>query len=335
MKKYIIDESEKNEILSMHKALMKEQKESSEIEEQSTTVKNPQEETLRSAIKAGCLKSGRILTNANRDKFVYRATTKSGKEVDFMADMTYSFKDGSKSGRWQCEQLSNVVQTASDINSKIETFKKQGYKTLDELRKEGVDLNTLDKVYDTIVVDGVTLYRQKGSSTKLTQNLSTAEFNQDQNDFIDAFTAKGYKLNPSRLEQTKLVKITDKELGAPADLFPNGLVLWYDPNQQKDIKSKDGSVLGDILANQSVDRNVCRKNIDDYFKSFQRKNSIVIDAATITKAKRIVQACKDEHYGKWGIAGGGNRLDNYLDILSGNKDGGPSRYGDDSVWRLK
>ena len=132
-----------------------------------------------------------------------------------------------------------------------------------------------------------------------------------------------------------MVKITDKELGAPDDLFPNGLVMWYNPNAQSEIKGRDGSVLGDILNNQSVDRNVCRKNVEDYFKSFQRKNSIVIDPATITKAKRIVQACKDEHYGKWGIAGGGNRLDGYLDILSGNKEGGPTSYGSDSIWRIK
>jgi hypothetical protein len=111
--------------------------------------------------------------------------------------------------------------------------------------------------------------------------------------------------------------------------------MWYDPNKQSEIKGRDGSVLGDILDNQSVNRNVCRKNIDDYFKSFQRRNSIVIDPATINKAKRIVQACKDQHYGKWGVAGGGNKLDNYLNILSGNKEGGPSSYGKDSVWRIK
>ena len=26
---------------------------------------------------------------------------------------------------------------------------------------------------------------------------------------------------------------------------------------------------------------------------------------------------------------------NYLDILSGNKEGGPTSYGDDSIWRIK
>lgn len=343
MEKFLIEESEKTKILSMHKALMKEQKSSEEIEEQDVKGGiNSDEDILRKALKAGCLKNGRLLTNADRSKFVYRAKTKSGKEVDFLADMTYKFKDGSKSGKWACAEMANqaaaevvTAQTAADNESKIATEIKKGWKKLETLKSEGVDLTTLDKVYDTQVIGNVTLYRPKGSSTTFTPGTSTQSFNADQQSFIDRFLQKGYKLNPSRIEQTTLVKVTDKELGAPADLFPNGLVMWYNPNTQSEIKGRDGSVLGDILNNQSVDRNVCRKNIEDYFKSFQRKNSIVIDPATINKAKRIVQACKDEHYGKWGIAGGGNRIDNYLDILSGNKEGGPTSYGDDSIWRIK
>jgi hypothetical protein len=347
MRKFLIEESEKTKILSMHKALMKEQKLSEEIEEQEVKGGiNSEEDILRKALKAGCLKNGKLLTNSNRSKFVYRATTKSGKEVDFMADMSYKFKDGSKSGKWACPEMASqaaaevaavqtAAQTTSDNNSKIATMKKQGYKTLDELRKEGVDLTTLDKVYDTQVIGNVTLYRPKGSSTTFTPQTSTADFNKDQLSFVSTFEKKGYKLNPSRIEQSTLVKVTDKELGAPADLFPNGLVMWYNPNTQDDIKRNEGSVLADVLTNQSIDRQACRKNVTDYFETFRRKNSIVIDPATINKAKRIVQACKDEHYGKWGIAGGGNKLDNYLDILSGNKEGGPTSYGDDSIWRIK
>ena len=346
MKQFITEDSEKNKILSMHKSLMKEQHSSEEIDEQQDKGGiNSEEDTLRKALKAGCLKNGRLLTNANRSKFVYRATTKSGKEVDFMADMTYKFKDGSKSGKWACPEMATqaaaaitaqqtAAQTAADNDSKIATMKKQGYKTLDELRKEGVDLTTLDKVYKKVTIGNVDLYISSGS-TNVTQNISTTDFNKDQNAFIDAFVAKGYKLNPTRIEQANLVKVTDKDLGAPADLFPNGLVMWYNPNAQDEIKKNQGSVLADVLSNQSIDRQACRKNVTDYFETFRRKNSIVIDPATINKAKRIVQACKDEHYGKWGIAGGGNRLDNYLDILSGNKEGGPTSYGDDSIWRIK
>jgi hypothetical protein len=129
-----------------------------------------------------------------------------------------------------------------------------------------------------------------------------------------------------------MVKITDKELGAPGDLFPNGLVMWYDPNLQSTMSGKDDTILGDIISNQSVDKNVCRKNIEDWYEGFKRRNSIVVEPSTMTKAKRIVQACNDEHYGEWGIAGRGKKFDNILDILTGRAQGGP---GQNSPWRIK
>jgi len=107
MKQLITEDLEKNKILSIHKSLIKEQHSSKEIDEQLQGKGdiNSQEATLRKAEKDKCLKNGRLLTNANRSKFVYRATTKSGKEVDFFADMTYKFKDGSKSGKWSCPEI--------------------------------------------------------------------------------------------------------------------------------------------------------------------------------------------------------------------------------------
>ena len=338
MKQFLIEEeSEKKNILSMHKSLMKEQT-------KATGELSPEEGLLRKAISAGCLKNGSLKRQKSTGKLYYKkeSTKQIGKFVRFFPDMTFAFEDGSRKGKWVCPQLANATateittqQTTADNESKIATEIKKGWKKLETLRAEGVDLTTLDKVYDTQVVGNVTLYRPKGSSTNFTPNTSTADFNKDQLSFISTFEQKGYKLNPSRIEQSTLVKVTDKDLGAPADLFPNGLVMWYNPNAQDDIKRNQGSVLADVLSNQSINRQACRKNVTDYFETFKRKNSIVIDPATITKAKRVVQACKDEHYGKWGIAGGGNRLDNYLDILSGNKEGGPTSYGDDSIWRIK
>jgi hypothetical protein len=338
MKQFLVEDSEKNKILRMHKSLL----------EQTNNKPMTDEETLRAAISVGCLKNGSLKRQKSTGKLFYRreSTKQAGKMIRYYPDMSFEFEDGSNKGKWKCPEIATAAaaqataqqtaaQTTADNESKIASEIKKGWKKLETLRAEGVDLNTLDRVYDTQVVGNITLYRPKGSSTTFTPNTSTTDFNRDQLAFVSKFEQKGYKLNPSRIEQSTMVKVTDKELGAPDDLFPNGLVMYYDPNKQSAISGRDETVLGSILDNQSVDRNVCRKNIDDYFKSFQRKNSIVIDPATINKAKRIVQACKDEHYGKWGIAGGGNRIDNYLDILSGNKEGGPTSYGDDSIWRIK
>ena len=317
----------------MHKSLFNEQTMKGGI--------NSEEDTLRKLIKSGCIKNGKLLTNSDRSKFVYRLITKSGKEIDFFADMTYKFKDGSKSGKWTCPQLDNLASTeasatqaAADLESKIATEIKKGWKKLETLKAEGVDLTTLDKVFDKQVIGNVALFRPKGSSTTFTPGTSTVDFNNDQQSFVDTFIAKGYKLNPTRLEQSSLVKVTGEQLGAPADLFPNGLVMWYDPNQQSTIRGREDSILGDILDNQSINRTTCRKNVKDFFELYRRRNSAQVDPATVDRAKRIVQACRDEHYGEWGIAGGKN-VDEMLDILSGRKTGGPLTTGASSIFRIK
>lgn len=337
MKNNLISESEVKEILLMHKSLKEQDNTKASLDVTSDLV------NLRKAITAGCLKGGKILTNTNQTKYVYRVTSKTGKTVDFTADMNYKFGDGSKSGKWKCDEIAQMAATAAsnatqlantkvDNESKIASEIKKGWKKIETLKSEGVDLTTLDRVYDTQVVGNVTLYRPKGSSTTFTKDTSTADFNKDQLAFVGKFDKLGYKLNPTRLEQSTMVKVTDKELGAPVDLFPNGLTLYYNPNAQSDVKS-DQSLVSDILKNQAVDREACRKNIEDYYRSF--KTDAFYDPATIYKIKTVVQACKNQHYGKWGVLGGGKKLDNYLDMLSGVKEGGPSSYGDDSKWRLK
>jgi hypothetical protein len=331
--KFTITHDEVKNILEMH-SKMKNNKLINEQE--SPAPKTDDFEFLGNAAKLGCFNpGGKRYRNKTTGKVFYRTLSARTptKTVDFYADMTYRFSDGSKSGKWQCPQIETSRQTDADNTSKIESLKKQNWKTRDEL--VGVDLNTIDKVYDKRTVGNTVLYKQKDKTTEFTQGTSTDDFNEAQNKFILRFSGMGYTLTADTVNQGSLIKVTDKELGAPPNLFPDGLVMWYNPELRKDYNVKNDRVLDDIITNQSIDRNVCRKNIKDYFESFRRRNSVVIDDASFTKVKQIVQACSDEHYGKWGIAGGGNRIDNYLDILSGNKEGGPTSYGDDSIWRIK
>jgi hypothetical protein len=107
MKKNLIIESEVSQILSMHKSLKEQDEKKNTLDTTSDLVK------LRKAITAGCLKEGRILTNPDQTKYVYRATSKSGKTVDFTADMNYKFTDGSKSGKWKCDEIGKIEQTST------------------------------------------------------------------------------------------------------------------------------------------------------------------------------------------------------------------------------
>lgn len=331
--KFNINHNEVKNILEMH-SKMKNNKLINEEEKESMTPKIDDFEFLGNAAKLGCFNTGgKRFRNKSTNKVFYRVASVQfpTKMVEFYADMTYRFSDGSKSGKWQCPQIETYKQTEADNKSKITSLKAQNWKTRDELN--GVDLNTIDKVYDKITVGNTVLYKRKDKTTEFTQNTSTDDFNDAQNKFILRFSGMGYTLTADTASQDSLIKVTDKELGAPPNLFPDGLVMWYNPQKQNEFKVKGSRVLDDILNNQSINRNVCRKNIKDYFESFRRRNSVVVDPASFTKVKQIVQACSDQHYGKWGIAGGGNTLDGYIDLLSGKSTGagGPKM---DSKWRI-
>jgi hypothetical protein len=111
MKNFRITEEEVSNILSMHKVLMNEQM------SKSVDVNNPEYKVLIDAVKKNCLSGGKEILKDNNGKYYYRKPSikEPGKEIDFFADMTYKFIDGSKSGKWKCEGLIelNTVQDNS------------------------------------------------------------------------------------------------------------------------------------------------------------------------------------------------------------------------------
>lgn len=180
--------------------------------------------------------------------------------------------------------------------------------------------------------DGDSNFTMKSSSGKLNFDSKNAEqfFKQ-----IQSGTQPAQTQPVAQTSQTQPVAQTTQTQPVTQTTQTGPAAGYTDPNQQSTLRRQD-SILSDILDNQSVDKTVCRKNIKDFYTSFKQKNSIVVDPATIAKAKRIVQACRDQHYGKFGVLGvGGEKIDNMLDILSGRKAGGPLTQGSDSIWRIK
>lgn len=136
MKNNIINESEINEILLMHKSLKEQTEQKLVTDITSDLVK------LRKAEAAKCLKGGKIFANADQTKYVYRATTKSGKIVDFTADMNYKFSDGSKTGKWSCDQIAQMdaaAATAATTAAQVEKAKLDDNQTkvLEMLKSKG------------------------------------------------------------------------------------------------------------------------------------------------------------------------------------------------------
>jgi hypothetical protein len=111
MKNFRITEEEVSNILSMHKVLMNEQM------SKSVDVNNPEYKVLIDAVKKNCLSGGKEILKDDNGKYYYRKPSikQPGKEIDYFADMTYKFIDGSKSGKWKCEGLIelNTVQDNS------------------------------------------------------------------------------------------------------------------------------------------------------------------------------------------------------------------------------
>jgi len=324
MKNNLISESEVKEILSMHK-LLKEQTEMKKVTDTSSDLV-----MLRKAITAGCLKGGRILTNANQTKYVYRATTKSGKTVDFTADMNYKFGDGSKSGKWKCDEIAQMEVTAAQAAQQqvantedINRMKKEGgWQEASELKTTRENLEN-PQMFEKKVVNGVTLYRSiinKGVTGGLTP---------EQIKVIKKYTDLGGKLRKD-LDAEEAQTWSSKVVYPAGTLFAEDLVMFFPP---KNVVGADGGNIEQqftkAISNQTpTSKRDCRDTIEAYYEAWRTKKRV--EPNTLLPMKEKVQACANEFEGKWG--GILSRIDNYVDILKGNKEGGPLS---DSKWRIE
>ena len=72
----------------------------------------------------------------------------------------------------------------------------------------------------------------------------------------------------------------------------------------------------------------CRNTIESYYEAWRTKKRFQPNILLPMKEK--VQACANEFEGKWG--GVLSRIDNYVEILRGDREGGPLS---DSKWRIE
>ena len=106
--KFNIPNDEIKDILEMHSKM---KKNSSVISEQTTvntaSAEDPNLTKLRDAIKAGCLINGALKRSKSTNQVFYRkpSVQNPSLQVDFFGDMTYKFVDGSKSGKWKCDEI--------------------------------------------------------------------------------------------------------------------------------------------------------------------------------------------------------------------------------------
>jgi hypothetical protein len=328
MRKNFISESEVKEILSMHKSLKEQDEKKLSTDVTSDLVK------LRKAIEAGCLKNGKLLTNANQTKYVYRATTKSGKTVDFTADMNYAFGDGSKTGKWKCDKIAQMA--AADAKTAQELAAAAADTTLVQQEggwQEAKNIKTTREnlenplMFEKKVVNGVTLYRS------IPEKGITGGQTEDQKKIIEKWTNKGAKLRKD-LDPEEAKTWTSRVVSPASEgYFSQDLIMFFPPENV--IGSQGGNLekeFNKAITNQTpASKKDCKNTIEAYYKAFKTKKRI--EPNTFEPMKEKVQACVNEYDGKWG--GILSSIDEYVDILRGVKDGGPSSYGADSKWRLQ
>jgi hypothetical protein len=316
----------------MHKSLKEQDEKKISLDVTSDLVK------LRKAITAGCLKGGKILTNANQSKYVYRATSKTGKTVDFTADMNYKFGDGSKSGKWKCDEIAQMAATAAQTAAQMAQQQAANAADTSLVQQEGgwqeaKDIKTTREnlenplMFEKKVVNGVTLYRSVPASG------IAAGLTPDQIVVIKKWHDKGGKLR-KELDPEEAKTWTSRVVSPASEgYFSQDLIMFFPP---ENVTGSQGGNLeqefNKAITNQTPSsKKDCKNTIEAYYKAFKTKKRI--EPNTFEPMKEKVQACANEFDGKWG--GILSNIDEYVDILRGVKDGGPSSYGADSKWRIQ
>lgn len=297
--KFNISNEEVKTILEMHS---KEKKNTFLIKEDAKS----DEERLRIAMRpeVGCLKGGSLKRSKSTGNVFYRKPSAKdpSKEVDFFADMTFKFVDGSQSGKWKCDAIETIL--ASNAN-----------KVAQDANKAAQDAAAKAKNDEAL-----------SASTKAAQSI------------IDDYRAKNYKLKSELTPEE--IKTFKAQVVSPASdgYFPQDLIMYFDPSTVQGIgtgetKVNITTVVQDAVASRiPTDKKDCKDTIEAYYISWKKKRPLKPNEFNALKEK--TQACKNEFYGDWGPMGGG-KVDEIIDIMTGVKMGGPTANDKDSVWRLK
>jgi hypothetical protein len=318
------------------------------------------EEKLRIAMGAGCLKGGSLKRSKSTGNIFYRkpSAQDATKEVDFFADMTFKFVDGSKSGKWKCDaigtSLANKEKTAADAATQAqmgaetktlsdavlrEKKEKEGWMEYSELPGKGYSQLEADQGKYTTeqfklkTGETITLYKPKTGAVMGGQQQGMSE---EQKAFITRYEGKGGKLKltpeeqaSQRFRQILVPGSTAKEQGPFGE---TGLKMYFSIDVIPSMLG-DSSELSTTVENQKITLDECKNFVDKFFEAYQDDT----DIPDFELIKRKVQRCKvlyspNPRTGRkngWGMF---SDQKNKIDVLSGLVTGqGPQPY---DKWRL-
>jgi len=144
--------------------------------------------------------------------------------------------------------------------------------------------------------------------------------------FSDGLVAQGYVIGPSEWDITskRLKKADIEKIPGLEVLFPSGLDVWYDPTKQK-----GGNIQGykDRSANMTIDVNTCKDYVQTYWDDYKGGGEGNLQDTEFADLRNKVQACANKWYPKWpgvsggvlGIGDGDNKLNDIIDVLTARK----------------
>jgi hypothetical protein len=353
MKKFILKESEKEEILKKHlefKNILDRKKNLVSEQSQKLTGDALIEKAIEVCDK---LKSGTIKPLKGKDDKGNMVNEKCIKLVAtsdnlpkylkddilvFKNNMTYDVYDGKKAVNnnwekkgtysWACKNLTTAQQpiapTPPEPPKPSQDVQYLGGYTA--TKPKDYDLNPNN--YDTRTIGGVLYYRNKTQSSYVNPEKEKYE-NQDQKDYIESLTTAKYTINPLVSQRSGLVKINFETVDSESkNLFPQGLTAYI--NRSEFTK----------------DDRKCKKLIDDYWEEYLVGLPYKEGAIKFNMDKAKVQYCVSSHPdNKWpglgtlGIGGGEKDLSKKINVLRGSSSelfkGKGYPQGEDKVFKLK
>ena len=330
MKKILIQEDEKSQILQKHQDFKKVLQENLEnlnrglVQEQVKTgvVSDP---ILDGAIAAGCISGGQTISYGGKPAY-YKVAKKDrdnkyivGDKILLYNDFSYDVlsKDNIKKGtyKWACPNMnaaSEKAQQKSVGELKIEYKDKYGAQEFAELTyKTKADDPTFYKKIPLKGVDTGFLYIPQFKKEFLATKPQDYPEGSPERDILDGLVAQGYILNPTPLQKTSFrqVKFDNEQLKG---LFPNGIVAYMDP---RGLFKQTGAT-GEQLPAGEINPKECKNLINTYWENY--RDDIAGTDIEFNKMKAQVMACKRRYYpNRWGLLGiAGGQIDKKIDVLS-------------------
>ena len=235
--------------------------------------------------------------------------------------------------KWSCAGVQQATTAAANAATAAANAADTALVQQEGDWKEAKDIKTTREnlenplMFEKKVVNGVTLYRSVPASGIVSGLDPKAQ------SIIDKWKLKGGKLRKELDPEEAKTFVSKVVSPASEGYFSQDLVMYFSPDT---FVGADGSSIEQqfnsaVSSQTPSSKRDCKNTIEAYYQAYVTKKRIQPNAFEPMKEK--VQACANEFNGKWG--GVLSRIDNYVDILRGFKEGGPTSYGSDSKWRIQ